>query len=179
MYILYLIQCCGSGSVIRCLFDPWIRDPGWVKNLDSDPGSGMNNPDLISERLETIFWIKILQFFDADPGWKNSDPGQTSRIRSTDLINLLRYSAGLAAQPDTVPADHRGVGGGLAGPRHPCPGGPGRPPASARRGHRLASRRHRRRQRQAVCCCIRYNSSVAGLDFLTIHFILKESSDKF
>ncbi len=22
-------QCCGS--VIRCLFDPWIRDPGWVK----------------------------------------------------------------------------------------------------------------------------------------------------
>jgi hypothetical protein len=24
-------QCCGSGSGIRCLFDPWIRDPGWVK----------------------------------------------------------------------------------------------------------------------------------------------------
>jgi hypothetical protein len=23
-------QCPGSG--IRCLFDPWIRDPGWVKN---------------------------------------------------------------------------------------------------------------------------------------------------
>jgi hypothetical protein len=22
-------QCCGSG--IRCLFDNWIRDPGWVK----------------------------------------------------------------------------------------------------------------------------------------------------
>jgi hypothetical protein len=21
-------QCCGSGSGIRCLFDPWIRDPG-------------------------------------------------------------------------------------------------------------------------------------------------------
>jgi hypothetical protein len=20
-------QCCGSGSGIRCLFDPWIRDP--------------------------------------------------------------------------------------------------------------------------------------------------------
>jgi hypothetical protein len=26
-----LTQCCGSGSGIRCLFDPWIRDPGWVK----------------------------------------------------------------------------------------------------------------------------------------------------
>jgi 3-hydroxyacyl-CoA dehydrogenase len=22
-----LPQCCGSGSGIRCLFDPWIRDP--------------------------------------------------------------------------------------------------------------------------------------------------------
>ncbi len=29
-------QCPGSG--IRCLFDLWIRDPGWVKNQDPDPG---------------------------------------------------------------------------------------------------------------------------------------------
>jgi len=28
-------QCCGSG--IRCLFNPWIRDPGWIKNQDPDP----------------------------------------------------------------------------------------------------------------------------------------------
>jgi hypothetical protein len=33
-------------------------------------GCGMNNPDHISESLETIFWMKILKFFDADP-----DPG--------------------------------------------------------------------------------------------------------
>jgi hypothetical protein len=48
-------------------------------------GSGINNPDHISENLETIFWDKILNFFAADPGsgveniWtqdgKNSDPG--------------------------------------------------------------------------------------------------------
>jgi hypothetical protein len=30
--------------------------------------SGMNNPDRISKSLETIFWVKILKFFDADPG---------------------------------------------------------------------------------------------------------------
>jgi hypothetical protein len=30
----------------------------------------MNNPDHISESVETIFWVKILKFFDADPGWK-------------------------------------------------------------------------------------------------------------
>ena len=54
----------------------------------------MNNPDHISESSETIFWVKILKFFDADPGsgilmtldpgWKNSDPGSTThdfRIR--------------------------------------------------------------------------------------------------
>jgi len=29
-------QCCGSGSGIRCLLDPWIRDLGWVK--EQDPG---------------------------------------------------------------------------------------------------------------------------------------------
>jgi hypothetical protein len=28
----------------------------------------MNNPDHISESLETIFWIKILTFLNADQG---------------------------------------------------------------------------------------------------------------
>jgi hypothetical protein len=36
----------------------------------SGSGSGMNNPDHVSESLKTIFWVKILKFFDADPGWK-------------------------------------------------------------------------------------------------------------
>ncbi len=31
-------QCCGSGSGIRCLFDPWIQDP--VPFWPLDPGSG-------------------------------------------------------------------------------------------------------------------------------------------
>jgi hypothetical protein len=64
-------------------------------------GSGMSSPDHISESLETIFWVKIVKFFYADPGWikfgsgmekirirdgKNSDPGSWmkkigSRIR--------------------------------------------------------------------------------------------------
>jgi hypothetical protein len=47
----------------------------------------MNNPDYISESLKTIFWVKILKFYDADCGsrirdgknriqdGKNSDPG--------------------------------------------------------------------------------------------------------
>jgi hypothetical protein len=46
-------QCCGSGS-------------GMGKKSGS--GSEMNNPDHISESLETIFWVKILKLFDADPG---------------------------------------------------------------------------------------------------------------
>jgi hypothetical protein len=33
----------------------------------SGSGFRMNNPDHISESLETIFWVKILEFFDADP----------------------------------------------------------------------------------------------------------------
>jgi hypothetical protein len=38
------------------------------KKLGSGSGSGMNNPDHISESLQTIFRVKILKFFDADPG---------------------------------------------------------------------------------------------------------------
>jgi hypothetical protein len=53
----------------------------------SGSGSGMNNPDHISESLETVFWVTILKFFDADPGSemkKNSDMGcrmEKTRIR--------------------------------------------------------------------------------------------------
>jgi hypothetical protein len=42
-----------SGS--RCLFDPWIR-------------IRYEQPRNISQSLETIFWVKILKFFVADPG---------------------------------------------------------------------------------------------------------------
>jgi hypothetical protein len=38
------------------------------KKSGSGSGSRMNNPDHISESLEIIFWVKILKFFDADPG---------------------------------------------------------------------------------------------------------------
>jgi len=53
-----------------------IRDPGWVKIQDPDPGSG--------SRMENhFFFVKIPKFCDEDPGsriWdgKNLDPG--SRI---------------------------------------------------------------------------------------------------
>jgi hypothetical protein len=43
--------------------------------MNPESGSGMNIPDHISESLETIFWVKILKFFDVEP-----DPG--SRIRN-------------------------------------------------------------------------------------------------
>ncbi len=57
----------------------------------------MNNPDHISEILETTFWVKIFKFFDADPGsgmekiWirvgknRTRDPDKTSRIRNTGI----------------------------------------------------------------------------------------------
>jgi hypothetical protein len=92
-------QCCGSG--IRCIFDPWIRDPGsgmgkksgsgirclfdlWIRDpasgmgKKSGSGSEMNDPDRISESLEKNFWVKILAFFDADPG------SEMEKIRNRD-----------------------------------------------------------------------------------------------
>jgi hypothetical protein len=72
-YGIYPDSVANPGPGIRCLFEPWIRD-----GEKSRSGSGRYFPDHISESLETIFWVKILKFFDADldpvwipdPGWK-------------------------------------------------------------------------------------------------------------
>jgi hypothetical protein len=45
-------------------------DPKSRMSKNSGYGSGINKPNHISESLETVFWAKILKFFDADPGWK-------------------------------------------------------------------------------------------------------------
>jgi hypothetical protein len=59
----------------------------------SGSGSGMNNPDHISESLEIIFPVKILKFFDADPGWtkfgsgsRDKHPGAATLAVSTNKI---------------------------------------------------------------------------------------------
>jgi hypothetical protein len=51
-----------------------------------DPGSGMNNPDIIFLRLKTNFFaflgVKIYKFFDEDPGWRQFGSGmEKSQIR--------------------------------------------------------------------------------------------------
>jgi hypothetical protein len=48
----------------------------------SRPGSGMKIPDHIYERLETIFWVKILKFFHADP-----DPGSENFDRLSGTVS--------------------------------------------------------------------------------------------
>ncbi len=75
------VQCCGSGSGIsdlgsgiRCFFDPWIRDPVSGMGKEQGSGYGMNNPDHISQRLETIFWVKI-RIRDPRSGWKKMGAG--------------------------------------------------------------------------------------------------------
>jgi hypothetical protein len=35
---VHFLQCCGSGSGIRCIFYPGIRNAGWVINQDPDQG---------------------------------------------------------------------------------------------------------------------------------------------
>jgi hypothetical protein len=60
----------------------------------------MNNPKYISERLDTIFWDKILQFFESDPGWQKFGSGMEkfgSRIwdkhpGSATLAEILKLS---------------------------------------------------------------------------------------
>ncbi len=74
------MQCCGSG--IRCLFDPWNRNTGWVKSQDSDPGyrSGMEksrirvkshgSATLVGWTYEAVLWIRLGFNADPDPGFR-------------------------------------------------------------------------------------------------------------
>jgi hypothetical protein len=57
------------GSGIGYLFDPWIRDPRWekvsIRIRDEQPGSHFLE---LRNRFFAFFWVKILKFFDEDPG---------------------------------------------------------------------------------------------------------------
>jgi hypothetical protein len=68
---MILNRCCGFESEIRLLFYAFLTLGSGIrvgkKIRIRDLGSGMNIPDYISEGLETIFWLKILKFFDVDP----------------------------------------------------------------------------------------------------------------
>jgi hypothetical protein len=59
----------GSGIRDRQKIRIRIRDP------DLRSRYRINNPDHISQSLKTIFWVKILKVFDADPGWKKFGSG--------------------------------------------------------------------------------------------------------
>jgi hypothetical protein len=58
-------QCCGSGSGIWYLTDPWIRDPGGVKSQDTDPG-------WTTQIIFPFFGLKYLNSLMRiqDPGWQ-------------------------------------------------------------------------------------------------------------
>jgi hypothetical protein len=75
--------------------------PGSGIGKTSGSGSGMNDPDHISESLKQFFLVKTLKFFDADPGsgmekipirdpgWKNSDLGSGIREKHPGSATLL------------------------------------------------------------------------------------------
>ncbi len=83
------LQCCGSGSGIRCLFGPRALDPGsgMGKKSRSGSGSGMNIPDHISMSLETTFGVNMLI-------WDGKYSGPGSGINIPDPQHLLLCSWG-------------------------------------------------------------------------------------
>ncbi len=95
----------------------WPRDPGWVESQHPDPGSGMNNPDHISRALKPFFWVKILKFFDVDPGsgletvrirdpgWKKvgsginiTDPHHCKKLFKNSISDFAAWKADGAAE---------------------------------------------------------------------------------
>ncbi len=74
-----LHHCCWYGSGIRCPFGPWIRDLGWVKYQDPDPGW--------TSRI--IFLWELRNNF---LGWKNLNSLMRIRIRDSGSRVFDTYS---------------------------------------------------------------------------------------
>ncbi len=78
-YGIHLFLTSVADPVSGAFLTPWKLELGWVQKS----GSGMNSSDhIISESLETSFWVKILNFFDAYPG------SEMEKIRIRDGKNL-------------------------------------------------------------------------------------------
>ncbi len=87
------VQCsvADPGSGIRCLFDPWIWDPGWVKIRiqirDEQPGSCF--PELRNHCCRLKYLNSLMQI--RDPGWKKFGSGiEKTRIRDKPLGSGIR-----------------------------------------------------------------------------------------
>jgi hypothetical protein len=55
--------------------------------MGQDPNPGINNPDHISESLETIVLVKILEFFHAAPGWKTFGSGMEKKGSGINIMD--------------------------------------------------------------------------------------------
>jgi hypothetical protein len=75
-------------------------DPGSGMGKKSRSGSGMFFPDHIAKSIETIFWVKILKFFDEDP-YAGSGPGNLFDTGSGMKKIRIRYKHSASA---TLPA---------------------------------------------------------------------------
>jgi hypothetical protein len=64
-----MLRILDAGSGIRCLFNPWIRDPVYAKHQDPDPGSGsgINPTSYFLELGNNFVGLKILEFYDLYP----------------------------------------------------------------------------------------------------------------
>jgi hypothetical protein len=108
-------QYCGSGSGIGCLFDPWIRDPGWekvsIRIRDEQPGS------YFLELRKHFFLLFLgLKYLNSlmriqDPGWrqfgsgirdgKNLDPGSGINIPDPQHCNVAKVLGVQSQHPQT------------------------------------------------------------------------------
>ncbi len=98
-----IFQCCGYGSGIRCLFDRWIRDQGWAKNQDPDPG--WTTLTIFPRALNQFFGLKYLNSLKRIRDGKNSDSGsgmEKIRIRDKHPVSAtLQFSGQKTGESET------------------------------------------------------------------------------
>ncbi len=77
----------------RCLFDPWIRDPGWAKNQDPDYFLELGNHFFGLKYLNSLMRIR-------DPGWTQFGSGIRDKHPGSATL-LWTYER--KGDPSTIP----------------------------------------------------------------------------
>ncbi len=95
-FICCRLQCCGSGSGLRCFFGPpasgiRIWNPGWWKKSRARIQDPERTSHLIFENLGSVFWVKNAELLwcGPEPGsgiLSTQDPGSCQpRIRDSNI----------------------------------------------------------------------------------------------
>jgi hypothetical protein len=93
------LQCCGSETRIRCLFDPWTRDPN---RFFPDPGSLKFGPSFVLQQFKNKIIENFVSFVATKKGMTTNFPGSGINIPDPQHWLPILLNFNFNAEPDGI-----------------------------------------------------------------------------